>query len=398
MRNRIDRGPTGFTRQVRDKSDPEFVLVKKFQDLCRLSANLEKEAAIGVDLEADSMYHYREKVCLVQISTASRNFLIDPVSLGDLSPLLPVFSHPNIRKVFHGSDYDIRSLHRDFGIEVHCLFDTQIAARFLGFGETSLAGLIMDKFGVLIKKKYQKKDWSMRPLPQAMLSYAAQDACYLLPLADFLEKELRSRGWLSCLEEECDILSRVRQTPPADGPLFLRFKGAGRLESGGLAVLEAVLRLRVELASRWDRPLFKVLGNRAIMDIANKKPVTEKGLADIEGLSPKQIKTLGPDLLENISAAMNLPEGALPVYPAKVRQTLRTKNREKIKALKKWRDRRAGELGIDPALICPNALIENLVQAHPGEPKDLEDIDGMRTWQRQHFGQEICALLDLQAS
>jgi len=126
------------------RDQPAYLLVKDGSNLGRIAAGLERETVIGVDLEADSMFHYQEKVCLIQISTSLQNILLDPLWLGDLSALFPVFANPNIRKVFHGADYDIRSLYRDFGIEVNSLFDTQIAARFLGIRETSLASLLKE--------------------------------------------------------------------------------------------------------------------------------------------------------------------------------------------------------------------------------------------------------------
>ena len=110
---------------------PLYTLVKDKEHLSSIAIELKKETEIGVDLESDSMFHYQEKVCLIQISTPLKNILVDPLSLDDLSPLAPVFSDTHIRKVFHGADYDIRSLYRDFGIEVNTLFDTHIAARFL---------------------------------------------------------------------------------------------------------------------------------------------------------------------------------------------------------------------------------------------------------------------------
>ena len=114
-----------------NQKEPTYILVETHADLCRIASEIEREEAIGVDLEADSMFHYREKVCLLQIATTCEVFLIDTLTVKDLSPLAAVFADSHIRKIFHGSDYDIRSLHRDFGIEVDPLFDTQIAARFL---------------------------------------------------------------------------------------------------------------------------------------------------------------------------------------------------------------------------------------------------------------------------
>ena len=122
-------------------------MIEKASDLRRIAKYVRTRGVIGVDLEADSMFHYQEKVCLVQMASNDQTFLIDPLALKDLSPLAPVFADPDVRKVFHGADYDIRSLYRDFGIEVHSLFDTQIAARFLGFRETSLASLLKDLSG-----------------------------------------------------------------------------------------------------------------------------------------------------------------------------------------------------------------------------------------------------------
>ena len=110
------------------------------------------------------MYHYFEKVCLLQISTESASYILDPLALRDLSALQPVFSNPRIRKVFHGADYDIRSLYRNFQIEVENLFDTQSACKFLGLRETGLEALLRSRFHVQLNKKYQRADWSRRPL------------------------------------------------------------------------------------------------------------------------------------------------------------------------------------------------------------------------------------------
>ena len=367
--------------------------VETHQDLCRSAVRLEKEPAIGVDLEADSMFHYKEKVCLLQISTPSQNILVDPLALKDIAPLKSVFADPHVRKVIHGSDYDIRSLKRDFGIEVRSLFDTHIAARFLGYSETGLASLLKDKFGLNIEKKYQKKDWSKRPLPTDMVEYAARDASHLIPLSRILEKELRAKGRISWVEEECEIQSRVCPAAIDKKPLFLKFKGAGMLDSRRLAVLEAILRLRDETARRRDLPPFKVLANGPIMAMVLKRPATEADLRDIRGLSPRQAKVLGPSLLKRIGEALDLPEEELPVYPRKKGKRICPKATERAKALRKWRERRAVEMALDPGLICANARIQSLALVNPIKSDDLERINGLRNWQRRVFGREICELL-----
>ena len=376
-----------------NQKQPAVRWVEKQQDLLHIGNRLQKETVIGVDLESDSLFHFPERVCLLQISTALQSFLIDPLALEDLSPLGHIFADSKIRKVFHGADYDIRSLDRDYGIRIRSLFDTQVAARFLGMRETGLASLLKARLGVTIEKKYQKKDWSQRPLPDAMLTYAAEDSRHLIALAAGLEEELIAKGRISWVENECLLLSRVRHTAPGGNPLFLKFKGAGKLPHRSLAVLEGILKFREQLALQLHRPPFKILANETIMEMAEKGPKTKSDLKSIKGLSPWQIKTLGDSLLGKIRSALSLPDESLPVYPLKKRKSFDPRVSERIKALKKWRSRRALELDLDQALVCNNAQILSLSLAELKRPRDLLEVGEMKEWQRIVFGDEIFALL-----
>ncbi len=373
--------------------DTEYMLIQDDTDLKRIIPELQGEPAIGVDLEADSMFHYQEKVCLVQISTSRLNLLIDPLSVEDLSPLAPVFADKRMRKVFHGADYDIRSLARDFGIEVRPLFDTQIAARFLGLKETGLASLLYERFHVTSDKKYQKKDWSQRPLPEPMLQYAVQDICHLMALADMLERELKEKDRLFCVKEECELLSRVQPNSSKKRPFFPGFKGAARLDPRSLAVLENLLGFRDQEARRRDRPHFKVLGNNPIMEICRIKPLSKSDLAGIKDLSPKQIDHMGQSLIEEVGKGLDLPEEILPVYPKKVWQRLKPRERARVKELKKWRERIGSQWRVDPAVICTNAQLEAISVANPAKPEAMESIEGIRKWQIRLFGPDICNIL-----
>ncbi len=370
-----------------------YVVVKDESTLGRMADELEKEPAIAVDLEADSLFHYREQVCLLQISTPSQNFLVDPFVLKDLSLVSPIFANSRVQKVFHGADNDIRALYRDFHIEVNALFDTQIAARFLGNGETGLAGLLKERLGVLVDKKFQKKDWSKRPLPAQMLDYAVQDTFYLLGLSRMFEKELRAKNRLSWVKEECELLSKVRQDPRGNGPLFLRFKGASRLDNRGLAILESILQWRDQKARQRNVPPFKVFGNTPIMEIAKRKPRSEADLETLPGLSTGQIKKFGTSILKRTEEAMRLPETELPIYPKNERRQTDATVSRRVKVLKSWRTRRAKEMGIDPSLVCTNAQIQSIALISPLGREDLAGIAGLRTWQKKLFGSEICSLL-----
>jgi ribonuclease D len=344
---------------------------------------------IGVDLEADSMYHYFEKVCLLQIATESTTYVIDPLALRDLSTLNSVFSDPRIRKVFHGADYDIRSLYRDFRIEVENLFDTQLACKFLGLRETGLEALLRSRFHVELNKKYQRADWSRRPLPPEMLEYAAMDGRYLIPLARMLEKELEAKSRLSWVEEECQILSKVRFQPPNPAPLYMKVKGASPLDPRSLAVLKALLEFREAQARKSDLPPFKVLGNEPLLVLAVKKPLSLEELEAGKVLSRKQIDRYGAHLLQEIHRAMAIPDEDLPAYPREARPHLPSAVRQRVKALKVWRDMRAKSLGMEPGILLNNALINDLALKHPRSMKEMKEVPGLKKWLQDVFGHEI---------
>jgi ribonuclease D len=372
------------------KNEPSCLFVKDISDLAIACETLAKEKVIGVDLESDSMFHYKEKVCLIQISVPDLNILIDTLSIRDLEPLSPILSNPDIRKVFHGADYDIRSLSRDFSVEVNSLFDTQIAAKFLGMTQTGLSSILENRFGIRLEKKFQKSDWSRRPLSRDMLRYAVQDTCYLIPLSMMLESELIEKGRLAWFEEECKLQSMVRFSPPRQDPLYTRFKGASKLAPRDLAIIDEILKWREDLSRKRDIPPFKIISNQQVLDLAGRKP-TE--LDDLDILSKKQIVSIGKSILNCVQSAMAIPEDRLPIFPREKRQKHGSATLKKINALKEWRDRFGKESGLDPSIICPNALIEAVAVMHPCSPDGLKELGEMRRWQIKLFGNEICDLL-----
>ena len=361
--------------------------------LADLVRKIETETAIGVDLEADSMYHFREKVCLIQMATANISAVIDPLAIEDLSALKPVFNHKGIQKIFHGADYDVRSLYRDFKININNLFDTELASRFLGSPETGLEAVLKKKFAITLDKKFQRKDWSRRPLPQEMIDYAAEDARYLLPLARNLTTELKGKGRLSWVREECEILSRVRPNTNGTQPLYLNFKGAGKLDPRSLAILEALLECRRHIARQKDRPLFRVIGSRSLLDLAQTRPTTLKQLEKAGALSPKQISMYGKQVLAAISGAIKIPPKDLPVYPRRKAPRVPAAAAQRVKNLKKWRDGRAKKLAMDPSLILTRSHISILAVQKPLKLADLSQIREIKKWQIREFGEEILDVL-----
>ncbi|MBU0544721.1 MAG: HRDC domain-containing protein [Proteobacteria bacterium] len=362
-------------------------------DLKKALKDIESEKRVGFDLEADSMYHFSEKVCLLQVASKNSAFVIDTLKLRDLSQLKPLFLRKDTIKIFHGADYDVRSLFRDFGIEIRNLFDTELASRFLGIKETGLEAVLRDRFNVKLEKKYQKKDWSERPLSEDMLNYALNDVRYLIPLSEILEKELEDTGRLSWVEEECEILCRVRSAVDNGEPLFLKFKGAGKLSPRTLAVLEALLWFRREMAQQKDRPLFKIMGNNSILKLAETKPDSLKKIMNTDALSQRQLDIYGKDVIRVISKAVKIPGNMLPAYPRKKIPVISQAASNRIEAIKTWRDKKAIKLNIDPGLLLNKSLINIIGVKNPDDAAALGAIKEMKNWQRREFGEEIVRAL-----
>lgn len=359
--------------------------------LSEVAGILAKEKEIAVDLEMDSLHHYREKVCLVQISTREQSWLIDPLALASLSPLAAPLANPEIIVVMHGSDYDIRSLHRDFGIEVTNLFDTMIAARFLGIAEFGLAALLKARFGIELDKKYQKADWSKRPLSREMCAYAVADTSDLLPLYDQFREELLAKGRLEWLEEEGVLVCQARVSEK-EGPLFLYCKGAGKLRGHSLAILEELLQMRDRQSELLDRPPFKVLSADSLIEIAENRPGSLYDLSFFKGMTPGQIQRHGAGILSAVQRGLATPDEKLPRFPRNGKKEVSEQVKERLKSLKLWRERYSVELGLDPGVLAPNWLLEAIADTQGISEEELKGIPGMRTWQKRLYGAELARI------
>jgi ribonuclease D len=353
---------------------------------------LKQQADIAVDLEMDSLHHYRDKVCLIQVSTRQQSWLIDPLALESLAPLAASFADPEIVVVMHGSDYDIRSMHRDFGIEVSNLFDTMIAARFLGIADFGLAALLKARFGIELDKKYQKADWSKRPLSREMCAYATADTSDLLPLYDQFREELVLKERLTWAEEEGQLLCQARVSEK-EGPLFLYCKGASKLRGHTLAILDELLQMRDQQSEHLDRPPFKVLSADTLIEIAESRPESMYDLSLVKGMTSGQLQRHGAGILNAIERGMATPEDRLPCFPRNGKKEVQELAKERLKNLKLWRERYCLKVGIDPGVLAPNWLLEAVADTESGSAEELDAIPGMREWQKGLFGAEMTRVL-----
>nr|WP_246399228.1 HRDC domain-containing protein [Geomonas silvestris] len=362
-------------------------LVTDQHTLNLLVERLATESVLAFDLEADSLHHYTEKVCLIQVSSPSETRLIDPLASLDVRVLAPIFANPEIKKVFHGADYDMRSLYRDFGIEVVNLFDTMIASQFLGESEFGLAALLKKRFGVELDKRYQKADWSKRPLSTEMMEYAMKDTSLLIDLYRQLEAELVAKGRLSWVEEESELVAKVRYASREGELMCLRFKGANKMKPRELAVLEELLRFRDEKAKSADVPPFRILSNDLLRELAEKQPRSNFELVGIHTMSSKLIERLGRGILQAVASGLALPSDKLPQAQPGRRPMLDRSLEDRVKKLKVWREGKAAQLGLGVGLVANNALLEALA-----EP-DSAQLALLKRWQREAFGDELAGLL-----
>ena len=370
----------------------DYERIERESDLRALSRDLLRETVIAVDTEADSFYHYYDKTCLVQIGTSQGIYLIEPLALGgpaELAPLAPVFASKKIRKIFHAAEYDLYVLKRDCSFEFENLFDTMVSAQLLGYPAVGLAALAQRHFDVSLPKDEQRSDWSSRPLRENQLIYAAADVTYLVRLADLLEAQLRELGRFEWAEQEFEAL--MRRTWPVrefDDAGYLRIKGAKALDATSLAVLRELYLMRDARAREVDRPPFKVLGNRTLMEIAQLQPVHQHELAEIKGVTELILRRLGREVLAAVTRGQHAPHEPLR-KAANGRRRMDRRTERRVERLKGWRAKRAKELDLDPGVLCPNTGLEAIAWRDPSLREDLAEVPELKRWFIGAFAQEI---------
>jgi ribonuclease D len=368
--------------------------IRDQRTLCELAARLEGSGAVAVDSEADSLHHYFTKVCLLQIASEDGGaWLVDPLSVRDLSPLAPLFAATSTVKVLHGADYDVSILKRDFGFEFASIFDTMLAARFLGWPEIGLQAVVRRELGTELSKANQRDDWSRRPLSPRQEAYAVADVTHLIELHRRLSRRLRVLGRLSWVEEEnaaVQALPAARQGSAPDA--FLRIKGAGRLDRRGLAVLRALCGWREGVAASVDRPAFHVLANERLLELARKPPRAAADLRRLAGLPPRA-RARADEVAAVVAAALALPREELPEPPRRQRPELTEAATRAVSSLRRWRQETAARLELDVSVVLPQRLLERVAQAAPRDRDQLLTIAGLRRWRVEAFGDSLLSAL-----
>ena len=376
----------------------DFALIEKPEQLDELVEKLARERVIAVDTEADSFYHYYDKICLVQIGYRGGIALVDPLTLpkGGLKALSPIFADPEIRKIFHAADYDLYVLSRYGGLRVHNIFDTMISAQLLGYPAVGLAAIVDRHFGVKMSKDQQRTDWSRRDLKPQQLEYAAGDVRYLAELAQKLERELRAKKRLGWAQNEFQTLEeKVWPEREFDADGYMRIKGARQLPARSVAILRELFLMRDARAREMDRPPFKVLGNGTLLELARDPPRSRRALQECKGVTDLVVRRFGKKIMEAIKTGAQALEAPIP-EPKRTgtgRRRLDRRAELRLDRLKTWRAKRAAELELDPGVFCPNIALEEIAWANPSSAEDCAKLKPVKSWWAENFAAEVVETL-----
>ena len=342
----------------------EFLWVNTPQALDLFINNLRGYFPIALDTEADSLHHYRESVCLIQVTHAGQHFLIDPLDSFPLEELWPPTSRHTW--ILHGADFDLRMLRRAGAPEPQAVFDTMLAAQLLGLKAFGYGALVEQFCGITLNKGSQKADWSRRPLSQTMIDYAVQDTEYLEPIADALGAQLDDKGRRAWHEQSCarvvESSKSIRQDDPEND---WRISGSALLSPQALAIVRELWLWREKEAEAVDLPVFKVLHNELLLDLASWSAANPR--VSPMG-APRWPQRSSPARAERLIEAIERGRQAPPVPrpPRGVRPPRDKDAEERVEMLRGHRDKIAADLAIDPTVIAPKSTLQE-VSRQPDE-------------------------------
>jgi len=368
-------------------------LIQSAAQLETLFERLRREPLLAVDTEAASFHRYTDRVYLLQVSSRNETAVVDPLATRGLGPLGDVLADPEVEVVFHDADYDLRLLDREYGFRATGVFDTRVAAQLLNEPGVGLAALLEKYLGVRLDKRFQRADWSTRPLSLAMLEYAASDTRHLPALRDILKAQLDARGRLSWAMEEFALLDDIRGGQPDGEPGYLRLKGAKALKGRELAVLRELFAWREGVAQRADRATFRVLNNEPMMALAKHPPGDLAALRAVRGISADQVERRGRDILAAVIRGLEVPDRDLPRIERGPRRAYDAAFDARLERLKAARNRLATELDLQPGVLCPNGTLEAIAKANPQSLEALGQLAELRRWQLRTIGEQLLTAL-----
>ena len=364
------------------------------EDAAALSAavtRLRQQPRLAIDTESNSMYAYRGRTCLIQISTPDEDLLIDTLALTDISALGDILADARIEKVFHAAEFDLICLKRDFDFDVRCIFDTMAAARVCGYERIGLGNMLADRLGVPHSKKHQTDNWARRPLPASYRRYAQMDTHYLLSLRDALHAELADRGKLDeAWEYFADVTKFELKSLDFDPDGFWALSKPGALDDKQMAALRELYILRDELARNRDEPPGRMMSNKALLQVAKAMPRHPAEFAKMRGLPRWLVRRHGHELIEAIRHGAESQLPLAPPRPARVPNRIA----ERYNKLYNWRRKTAQKRGVESDVILSRDALWQIARRKPAELEDLRGIEGLGPWRLGEYGAALLRVLN----
>lgn len=374
---------------------PPATLIAELRVLHTVLPRLEAAPRLALDTESNSLFAYRERVCLIQLSTDQEDFLIDPLAFEDdpgvLDPLGDICANPRIEKVLHAAEYDVMCLRRDFDFEFAHVFDTMTAARILGVEQVGLANLLERHFEISLDKKHQLANWGQRPLKPEQLRYAQFDTHFLLPLRDQIADQLAAGGHLEEAVELFEDVTHARWTREEFDPEgFWRINGAQQLDGQEAAILRELYLLRDHLAQQRNQPVFKIISDSTLIEMVRQQPGSVGELLHFKGLSPALARRSGAELLQ----ALQRGQQAEPLArPRRNGHRAPDAVLRRYDALLNWRKECAAQRGVSSEIVLSKEVLWQLAAQPPAALSDLEGIMGLGPWRRSTYGPSILAVI-----
>ncbi len=370
-----------------------YIYIHDEDSLSKFTGRLAGAPRAAVDTEADSLHHYYEKVCLIQISISGDTYIVDPLAGLNLSGFLRALAVRPL--ILHDADYDLRMLRSSFDFRPHApIFDTMLAARLLGYERLGLAALAEEILGVVLTKGGQKFDWSRRPLPGEKLLYAGDDTRYLEPLAERLEENLRQRGREEWHREACAaVVSKTgRDKPGPDPDEVWRIKGLSDFSREQLSFVRGLWHWREREARRADLPPFKIMGNALLLEVALWSN-THPGQPATRGPKlPRNCRGKRLDALEKvIGEARALSPGRRPALKTRGlrRPPLSQEQAARLEKLRGDVVRAGGEFGLSPSVLAPRSALESIVRGNAVTVEEMMESGPLLRWQARLLGEAV---------
>ena len=371
---------------------PMQTLIEAPGPLDEALAVLQQAPQIALDIEGDGLFRYRARLCTVQLASADRIAVVDTLAV-DPQRLASIAGPEGPLKVVHDASFDVRML-REAGVPFAKLFDTSVAARFLGEPATGLASLVSKFLEVTLEKEQQQADWGKRPLTPLALRYLENDVRYLLPLAERLREAVREADIeLEVLEESRWVVTNAEGEEPEARPPWTRIKGSADLEPLAQAVLREVALVREQAAQESDVPPFKIVANRSLLELAGARPTSVGEAARIRGLDRGRARRLLRDLVEGVrrGEAVGAPPAqelerlrSTPLPPDERARRQRNKT-----SLTQWRREEAEARGVDPQVVLPGHCLTDVAALGPRSNEELARVAGLGEFRIERYGEAV---------